>query len=156
MVLREPGDVLAAIAVAFGFVPSESVTMLALGGERPLHARVDLPGDPQQLDEVLDLLWAPLEQLGPALVAFAVFSHDDRRGDRVAARLLDQLAGERHAPLPAGRRGPAVVDGEDERPVGAREPGCGVQDRPGQRHVGDPGRTQHADPQRLRGRRAAR
>lgn len=92
MVLREPGDVLAAIAVAFGFVPSESVTMLALGGERPLHARVDLPGDPQQLDEVLDLLWAPLEQLGPALVAFAVFSHDDRRGDRVAARLLDRVS----------------------------------------------------------------
>lgn len=88
MVLREPTDVLAAIAVAFGFVPSESVTLLALGGDRPLHARVDLPEDPADLDEALDLLAAPLERLGAALVALVVFTADLPRGDRAAAGLL--------------------------------------------------------------------
>lgn len=87
IVIRDGTDLLAAMAVAFGFVPEQSVTMLAIRAERPFHARVDLPADPADLPEVVESIVGPLLHHGAELVAFVVYS-DDAEAAETAGRLV--------------------------------------------------------------------
>ncbi|WP_340538787.1 DUF4192 domain-containing protein [Nocardioides sp. GXZ039] len=87
---RTPEDLLAAAAVVLGFWPTESVVMLTLEARHRFHARIDLPPDPNDLDELSELAGALVE---PAVrhearrVVLLVYTDDDHLG-AVAWRVL--------------------------------------------------------------------
>jgi hypothetical protein len=86
MTFRTAEDVLAAVPVLLGFVPTDSVVMLTFGGRETFHARVDLPGS-RDLDEAVGLLLEPARAHGVDIVLFVVYS----ARQRLAQRLLDRL-----------------------------------------------------------------
>jgi hypothetical protein len=86
MTFRTAEDVLAAVPVLLGFVPTDSVVMLTFGGRETFHARVDLPGS-HDLDEAVGLLLEPALAHGVDTVLFVVYS----ARQRLAQRLLDRL-----------------------------------------------------------------
>lgn len=112
VVIADRTDLLALMTVALGFVPEESIVMLALAGDSTFHARVDLPpvaplrgcaADPTGLDgraaedsgydEVVQALLAPLHHHGAERVAFAVFTEGVDRAERAVARLVEEAIG---------------------------------------------------------------
>lgn len=55
----DPADLLALVPGVLGFHPEDSVVLMTVGdGERPLHARVDLPADPVAVDDLVRYLAA--------------------------------------------------------------------------------------------------
>lgn len=88
-------DLLAMVPVALGFAPQDSVVLLSFSGDRPFHARVDLPELPEHDAALVEML------LGPALhhrvrhVAVLVYASPPRAGDahRVGRRLVEALRG---------------------------------------------------------------
>jgi Domain of unknown function (DUF4192) len=90
---RTPDDVLALVPVVLGFAPRDSIAMLTFGAGHPFHARVDLPADPAELPEVVDLLLAPARQHRVRQVLFVVYS-DDAGLARRAVRLLERAFAE--------------------------------------------------------------
>lgn len=84
---RTPEDVLALVPVVLGFAPRDSIAMLTFGAGHPFHARVDLPADPAELPQAVDLLLAPARQHRVRQVLFVVYSNDATLARR-AARLL--------------------------------------------------------------------
>lgn len=118
---RRPEDLLAVVPVMLGFVPSDSVAMLTFGAREPFHARVDLPDDPDDLDDVsalVDSLLAPAVLHHVRKVVFVLYTGDAglagavvevllEEFDRAGIRVLDALRadGRRWFPLVGGRRG---------------------------------------------------
>jgi hypothetical protein len=86
---RTPDDVLALVPVVLGFAPRDSVAMLTFGAGHPFHARVDLPADPGELPEVVDVLIAPARQHRVRQVLFVLYTEDAVLARR-AARLLER------------------------------------------------------------------
>lgn len=84
---RTPDDVLALVPVVLGFAPRDSVAMLTFGAGHPFHARVDLPADPADLPEVVELLLAPARQHRVRQALFVVYTGDASLA-REAAGLL--------------------------------------------------------------------
>ena len=74
----------------------------------------------------------------------------------LAPGLLDQLAPDLDALAPARGGGPAVVDREHERPARRGQPGCGIQDRAGERQDEQrrQAEAQEEEPERRAGGRA--
>ena len=73
-VARTPEDVLATVPLVLGFEPEDSLVLLTFGAERPFHARVDLPREPEHVRSVCDqLVWPSLQhRVGRVLlVAYA-------------------------------------------------------------------------------------
>jgi hypothetical protein len=117
MVARTPEDLLAFVPVALGFTPQCSVAMLTFGDRPSFHARVDLPEDPGDVDEVVDALLRPSLRHRVRQVVFVVYDDDTVVADESAWSLheaftergievLDVLRvhdGRWHAVLP-GRR----------------------------------------------------
>lgn len=88
--VRGPDDLIALAPVVIGFHPADSVVMLASDGDRPFHARVDLPPRAAPIDEVADLaemLLAPARRNGIRALAFVFFSDDERAVRRVWSAL---------------------------------------------------------------------
>ncbi len=79
-----PEDLLAFVPVAIGFDPAESVVMLSLEGDRPFHARVDLPDDELDIDELVDALLRPARRHGVTKVVFVVYDDDTVIADEAA------------------------------------------------------------------------
>ncbi len=56
---HSPADLLALVPTFFGFHPEDSLVLITLGDAgQPFHARVDLPTDPVQIDDLADHLAA--------------------------------------------------------------------------------------------------
>ena len=64
ILVRTPEDLLALVPVLLGFNPAESVTLLGLTGGPSMHARVDLPEDPDQVPTVVAALLRPCVRHG--------------------------------------------------------------------------------------------
>ncbi|MCW2834275.1 MAG: hypothetical protein JWN68_2228 [Nocardioides sp.] len=79
-----PEDLLAFVPVAIGFAPADSVVMLTVEGSRPFHARIDLPDDEDDVDEVVEALLRPARQHGIARVVFVVYDDDTAVADETA------------------------------------------------------------------------
>ena len=73
---RSPEDLLALAPVVLGFFPTESVVMLTFGATSAFHARVDLPGAPAEVAEVVELLLDPARRHGVERVVLLVYSSD--------------------------------------------------------------------------------
>ncbi|MBF4160939.1 DUF4192 domain-containing protein [Nocardioides acrostichi] len=87
LVARNPQDIAAAVPVALGFEPDDSVVMLTIGGRDGFHARVDFPPAAAADDEVIDLLMAPALTHEVEAVLFVHYAADARAVRRLARRL---------------------------------------------------------------------
>lgn len=77
LVARTPEDIAAFVPLALGFVPERSVVMISVGGpRRSLHARVDLPHDPDDVDDVVEALLRPARRHRVQAVIFVVYDDD--------------------------------------------------------------------------------
>ena len=86
---RSPEDLIAFVPVALGFRPEESVTMLTFGGPRPFHARLDLPAEVDEVDDVVRTLLPPVREHQVEQVVFVLFADDTGVADELAWALAD-------------------------------------------------------------------
>lgn len=118
LTVRSVDDLLALATVVLGFEPAESVVMLTIGSPQTLHARVDLPRDADDLDELVECLAGPAIRHGTPAVVFLLYTTDDpvarralralrRRFEGAGIRLVDALRVEpaRWYPMLRDRRG---------------------------------------------------
>lgn len=118
LTVRSVDDLLALARVVLGFEPSDSVVMLTVGAPQTFHARVDLPHDPDDLDQLVECLAEPAVRHGAPAVVFLVYTADGtaarqtlralrRRFERSGIRLLEALRVEpaRWYPMLRDRRG---------------------------------------------------
>jgi hypothetical protein len=86
---KNPEDLLAAVPVALGFEPSDSIVMLTFGGTTAFHARVDLPppGDLAALRSITASLLEPCRRHRAQQVVFVLYDVDARRSRQIARRL---------------------------------------------------------------------
>ena len=75
-----PDDIAAFVPLALGFVPSRSVVMISVGTSG-LHARVDLPHDPDDVDDVVEALLRPARRHRLHAVLFVVYDDDTTVAD---------------------------------------------------------------------------
>ena len=75
-----PDDVAAFVPLALGFVPERSVVMISVGTSG-LHARVDLPHDPDDVDDVVEALLRPARRHRVQSVLFVVYDDDTTVAD---------------------------------------------------------------------------
>jgi hypothetical protein len=94
---KSPEDLLAAVPVALGFEPQDSVVMLTFGGPTPFHARIDLPppGDPAALTSVIDALLDPCRRHRTGRVVFVLYGSAAIHCRQVARRLRRAFEAER-------------------------------------------------------------
>ncbi|MCW2735585.1 DUF4192 family protein, partial [Nocardioides sp.] len=83
---RTPEDIAAFVPLALGFVPERSVVMVSIGaGARGgLHARVDLPPDPDDVDDVVEALLRPARRHDLREVVVVVYDDDTTVADEAA------------------------------------------------------------------------
>ena len=79
-----PEDLLAFVPIAIGFPPVHSVVLLSVEGTRPFHARIDLPDDASDVDDVLEALLRPARLHGISKVVFVVYDDDTAVADETA------------------------------------------------------------------------
>ncbi|NYE37891.1 hypothetical protein F4692_003036 [Nocardioides cavernae] len=81
---RTPADIAAFVPLALGFVPSRSVVTVGIGGPGSMHARVDLPHDPDDVDDVVEALLRPCRSNGVRAVVVVVYDDDTTVADEAA------------------------------------------------------------------------
>ncbi len=86
-----PEDLLAFVPVALGFSPTSSVVLLSVEGTRPFHARIDLPGDESDVDDVVGALLRPARKHGISKVVIVVYDDDTAVADETAWSLYEGL-----------------------------------------------------------------
>jgi Domain of unknown function (DUF4192) len=84
LLARTPEDLLAFVPVALGFPPEHSVAMLTFADGPSFHARVDLPDDPDGVDDVVDALLRPSLRHRVRQVVFVVYDDDTVVADEIA------------------------------------------------------------------------
>jgi hypothetical protein len=88
---RTPGDLAAFVPVALGFVPERSVVLVSIGAGHGMHARVDLPHDPDDVDDVVEALVRPARRNGVREVVVVVYDDDTTVADEAAWALHEEL-----------------------------------------------------------------
>jgi len=83
-----PDDIAAFVPLALGFVPARSVVMISVGASG-LHARVDLPHDPDDVDDVVEALLRPARRHRVASVLFVVYDDDTTVADEAVWALRE-------------------------------------------------------------------
>lgn len=81
---RTPEDVAAFVPLALGFVPQHSVVMVSIGRAGGMHARVDLPHDPDDVDDVVEALLRPARRHAVREVVVVVYDDDTTVADEAA------------------------------------------------------------------------
>ncbi|KRF34338.1 DUF4192 domain-containing protein [Nocardioides sp. Soil805] len=84
LVARTPEDIVAFVPIALGFAPETSVAMLTFGEQPSFHARVDLPDDAGDVDDVVDALLRPSLRHRVRQVIFVVYDDDTLVADECA------------------------------------------------------------------------
>ena len=83
--VRTPGDIAAFVPLAMGFVPERSVVVVSVGGTGGgMHARVDLPHDPDDVDDVVEALLRPARRNGVRDVVVVVYDDETTVADEAA------------------------------------------------------------------------
>jgi hypothetical protein len=91
--IKNPGDLLAAVPGFLGFHPRDSVVLLTTGSaSNPFHARVDLPDDVDEVDELVAHLVRVSRRAGTDQVAVVIYSDDRGLADVVMGMLENDLA----------------------------------------------------------------
>jgi hypothetical protein len=83
--VRTPGDIAAFVPLAMGFVPQRSVVVVSVGAAGGgMHARIDLPHDPDDVDDVVEALLRPALRNGVRDVVVVVYDDDTTVADEAA------------------------------------------------------------------------
>ncbi|MGZ5418092.1 MAG: DUF4192 domain-containing protein [Nocardioides sp.] len=91
--IKNPGDLLAAVPGFLGFHPRDSVVLLTTGAAaNPFHARVDMPDDHEEVDELVAHLVQVSRRAGTDQVALVVYSDDAALADLLLVTLETDLA----------------------------------------------------------------
>ncbi len=91
--IKNPGDLLAAVPGFLGFHPRDSVVLLTTGAAaNPFHARVDLPNDIDEVDELVQHLVQVSRRAGTHQVAVVIYTADRALADVVMVMLETDLA----------------------------------------------------------------
>ncbi|WP_439939424.1 DUF4192 domain-containing protein [Nocardia sp. N13] len=88
---RTPGDIAAFVPVALGFVPDHSVVMVSIGSPGSMNARVDLPHDPDDVDDVVEALLRPALRNGVREVVVVVYDDDTTVADEAAWAIHEEF-----------------------------------------------------------------
>ena len=88
---RTPGDIAAFVPVALGFLPERSVVMVSVGSPGGMHARVDLPHDPDDVDDVVEALLRPARRNGVREVVVVVYDDDTTVADEAAWAIHEEF-----------------------------------------------------------------
>lgn len=88
---RTPADLAAFVPLALGFVPSHSVVMVSVGSPGSMHARVDLPHDPDDVDDVVEALLRPARRNGVRDVVVVVYDDDTTVADEAAWSIHEEF-----------------------------------------------------------------
>ena len=101
LVVKQPEDLLAFVPLAVGFTPERSAVMLTFD-ERgsSFHARVDLPADVDDVDDLVETLLAPARRHRISSVIFVLYDDDTIVADESAWSLHEAF----------GRAGIEVTD----------------------------------------------
>ena len=91
LLARTPADLAAFAPLALGFVPERSVVMISVGSAGGMHARVDLPHDPDDVDDVVEALLRPARANGVKEVVVMVYDDDTTVADEAAWSLHEEL-----------------------------------------------------------------
>jgi hypothetical protein len=89
---RTPDDIAAFVPLALGFVPERSVVLLSVGSPGGMSARVDLPQDPDDVDDVVEALLRPARRNGVRDVVVVIYDDDTTVADEAAWALHEELA----------------------------------------------------------------
>ena len=90
---RTPADVAAFVPLALGFVPERSVVMVSTGPGGGMHARIDLPRDPDDVDDVVEALLRPARLNGVRDVLVVVYDDDTTVADEAAWAIHEEFTG---------------------------------------------------------------
>jgi len=88
---RTPDDIAAFVPLALGFVPERSVVMVSIGAGGGMHARVDLPHDPDDVDDVVEALLRPARRNGVREVIVVVYDDDTTVADEAAWSIHEEF-----------------------------------------------------------------
>ncbi len=88
---RTPDDLAAFAPLALGFVPERSVVMISVGSAGGMHARVTLPHDVDDVDDVVEALLRPARNNGVREVVVMVYDDDTTVADEAAWSLHEEL-----------------------------------------------------------------
>ena len=89
---RTPEDIAAFVPLALGFVPERSAVMIS-AGPRAMHARIDLPHDPDDVDDVVEALLRPARRNLVTKVVFVVYDDDTTVADEASWALKEAFEG---------------------------------------------------------------
>ncbi|MDN4163103.1 DUF4192 domain-containing protein [Nocardioides abyssi] len=81
---RTTEDLLAAVPVVLGFRPRESIVLLTFGGDRSVHARIDLPTTQHEAEAAARQLLEPCRRQRVRAVALILVTGDERAASRAA------------------------------------------------------------------------
>ncbi|WP_090970639.1 DUF4192 domain-containing protein [Nocardioides exalbidus] len=88
---RTPEDLAAFVPLALGFVPERSVVLVSIGPPDGMNARVTLPQDPDDVDDVVEALLRPVLRHGVREVVVVVYDDDTTVADEAAWSLHEEL-----------------------------------------------------------------
>ncbi|GAB3033836.1 hypothetical protein GCM10011376_30050 [Nocardioides flavus (ex Wang et al. 2016)] len=88
---RTPDDIAAFVPLALGFVPERSVVVIGVGSPGGMSARVDLPHDPDDVDDVVEALLRPARRNGVRDVVVVIYDDDTTVADEAAWALHEEL-----------------------------------------------------------------
>jgi hypothetical protein len=88
---RTPDDIAAFVPLALGFVPERSVVLISVGSPGGMSARVDLPQDPDDVDDVVEALLRPARRNGVRDVVVVIYDDDTTVADEAVWALHEEL-----------------------------------------------------------------
>ena len=88
---RTPDDIAAFVPLALGFLPERSVVMVSIGRAGGMHARVDLPCDPDDVDDVVEALLRPARRHQVDDVIVVVYDDDTTVADEAAWAIHEEF-----------------------------------------------------------------
>lgn len=88
---RTPDDIAAFVPLALGFVPARSVVMVSIGAGGGMHARVDLPHDPDDVDDVVEALLRPARSNAVREVVVVIYDDDTTVADEAAWSIHEEF-----------------------------------------------------------------
>ncbi|QBX56887.1 DUF4192 domain-containing protein [Nocardioides seonyuensis] len=92
LVVKRPEDLLAFVPLAIGFTPERSVVMLTFDGRgSSFHARVDLPAEIDDVDDLVETLLAPARRHRVSSVIFVIYDDDTVVADESAWSLHESF-----------------------------------------------------------------
>lgn len=90
--VRTPGDIAAFVPLALGFVPHRSVVVVSVGATGGgMHARVDLPHDPDDVDDVVESLLRAARRNDVRDTVVVVYDDDTTVADEAAWAVREEF-----------------------------------------------------------------